>query len=293
MKISRYTERAGGITDGGIGRNQHADAGARELGPERRGERSGFGRGDDAGGVGEERKERLRERGFDGHDERQLDGGIGSRSVDDARCAFGQGGTVADGDRERQLQRLVGGCGGQDCGQPAEVEEGRFPVAGATLARLLAEATEALAHLDAPELEELGRRGEAMAALDLGSAGVVGEASVPVLEHRFRLFAALLKATGENLATLRRAQSQDSRGASTFGDASFGGRAFGNGEGLPLNGYVGSRNSAPRGLFESFGLYSEEDAAESIWPRGRVAQARARGQSSTPKPQGGSGLGRA
>ena len=143
--------------------------------------------------------------------------------------------------------------------------------AAATLARLISEATEALSHLDASALEELGRRAEALGALDLGGGGMKSPAMVPVLEHRFRLFSALLQATEENLATLRRAESRES-----FGSRSFGRQGFGASEVLPLNGYGPSEGLPPRGLFESFGLYSEEDAVDSIWPRGRMADARAR-----------------
>jgi hypothetical protein len=138
--------------------------------------------------------------------------------------------------------------------------------AGASLTRLIEEATESLKHLDAGALEERGRRAEAMAALNLGGAGVSSRAMVAVLEARFRLFTALLKATEDNLATLRRAETQES-----FGAESFGRQGFGASGALPLNGYA-----APRGLFESLGLYGEEEAVDSIWPRGRVAQARAR-----------------
>jgi hypothetical protein len=134
------------------------------------------------------------------------------------------------------------------------------------LARLIGEATEALARLDPVSLNELASRAESLMALDLGGAGVNERVLVPVLEHRLRLFGALLKATGDNLATLRRAESQQ-----TYGAESFGGRGQGAGGALPLNGY-----GAPRGLFESFGLYSDEEEADSIWPRGRLAQQRAR-----------------
>ncbi len=148
--------------------------------------------------------------------------------------------------------------------------------AAATLARLISEATEALSHLDAAALEELGRHAEALAGLDLGNAGVTSRAMVPVLEHRFRLFAALLKATGDNLATLQRAEAQNSPVGPPFGDPRVGMQAFRPGESLPQHGYERPRGVPPRGLFESFGLYSEEEADASIWPRGRIAQARER-----------------
>jgi hypothetical protein len=141
---------------------------------------------------------------------------------------------------------------------------------------LIAEATEALSHLDAAALEELGSRAEALAALNLGDAGVSSQAMVPVLEHRFRLFSALLKATGDNLATLRRAESQQSFGPPAFADRTFGRQSFGATETLSLNGYDAEHGLPPRSLFESFGLYSEEQATESIWPRGRRAQQQAR-----------------
>ena len=151
------------------------------------------------------------------------------------------------------------------------------------MARLIAEATEALSHLDAAALEELGVRAEALAALNLGGAGVSSRAMVPVLEHRFRLFAALLKATGDNLATLRRAESKE-----LFGPESFSRQGFHAIETLPPTGYA-----PPRGLFESFGLYGDEEADDSIWPRGRMAQARARRAATSPKITDESGPGRA
>jgi hypothetical protein len=135
------------------------------------------------------------------------------------------------------------------------------------LAHLIGEATEALSHLDAEALEEIGRRAGTLAH---GGAGTSSGAMVPVLEHRFRLFAALLRATGDNLATLRRAKSRQSYGAESFGRQSFGAN-----EALPLNGYGSPRALPARGLFESFGLYSEAEADASIWPRGRMAQDRA------------------
>jgi len=71
---------------------------------------------------------------------------------------------------------------------------------------------------------------------------------VPVLEARFRVFAALLKATGENLATLQRAESHDPLNTETY----YAGRL---GHGV-----------APRGLFESFGMYDDGDVNSSLWP---------------------------
>ncbi len=139
------------------------------------------------------------------------------------------------------------------------------------MARLISEATEALSHLDAAVLEELTGRAQALSELDLGGAGVNSGAMTPVLEHKFRLFSALLKATGDNLATLRRAESQQSSEVRSLGDRSFGRQGFGANDALPLKGY-----GPPRGLFESFGLYSEEGAVDSIWPRGRMEQARSR-----------------
>jgi hypothetical protein len=156
------------------------------------------------------------------------------------------------------------------------------------LARLIAEATDALSHLNAAALEEIGCRAEALTALDLGGAGVTDRAMVPVLEHRFRLFAALLKATGDNLATLRRAESRESFGAEAFGR-----RGFGASEVLPPGGYGPPGQMPARGLFESFGLYSEEEANDSIWPRGRLAEARARGEAAPPKRGRENGPGRA
>jgi hypothetical protein len=154
--------------------------------------------------------------------------------------------------------------------------------AAATLARLIAEATEALSHLDAEALEELGRHAEALAGLDLGNAGVTSRAMVPVLEHRFRLFAALLKATGDNLATLRRAEARKSPDGPPFGDPRLRGQDLWPDESLRVNGYERGRGVPPRGLFESFGLYSEEEADDSIWPRGRMAQARERRKAASP-----------
>jgi len=115
---------------------------------------------------------------------------------------------------------------------------------------LIAEASSALAHLDAAALEELGKKAEALASLDLGSSGVPDRAQIPVLEARFRVFAALLKATGENLAILQRAEAQESFGRDRFAVESFG------------------HPGAPRGLFESFGMYDDRDVHSSIWPVG-------------------------
>jgi hypothetical protein len=126
---------------------------------------------------------------------------------------------------------------------------------GAELARLIADASSALAHLDADALEEFSRKAETLSAFDLGGAGVRDAALIPVLEARYRVFAALLKATGENLATLQRAEAQDS---------------------MVNIGYA--RTMAPRGLFESFGMYDEADINQSIWPLDRTGKPRNSGQ---------------
>jgi hypothetical protein len=123
------------------------------------------------------------------------------------------------------------------------------------LAALISEASSALAHLDAPALEELGRKAEALATLNLGASGVKDQAIVPVLEARFRVFAALLKATGENLATLQRAEARDPLNTQTYG----------------RRGY--EQELAPRGLFESFGMYDDADVNGSIWPVNPVSAA--------------------
>jgi hypothetical protein len=122
---------------------------------------------------------------------------------------------------------------------------------GAELARLIADASSALAHLDADALEELGRKAKTLSAFDLGGAGVRDEALTPVLEARYRVFAALLKATGENLATLQRAEALES-----MTDAGY------------------ARTMPSLGLFESFRMYDEADINRSIWPVDRTAKPR-------------------
>jgi hypothetical protein len=68
------------------------------------------------------------------------------------------------------------------------------------LARLIDEASCALAELDADALEELGRRATALQSL---STTFVAK---PEIVSRFRHFAAVLQATGENLAALERVE---------------------------------------------------------------------------------------
>jgi hypothetical protein len=128
----------------------------------------------------------------------------------------------------------------------------------AELARLVEEASAALTILDADTLDELGRRAEALAAMNLGASSLDDRAIIPVLEARFRKFSAVLKATSENLAILERANGQE-----IFGQEIFGQERFGMRRGTAMEGYP----AAQRGLFESLGLYDDADGGSSIWPR--------------------------
>jgi hypothetical protein len=259
MNESRYTDGVGGITDGGIGRDRNSGTDTRELEPEWQRERGFAGLDDERNGLGI---------GFaggsfagDGSCERELDGWSGGASAEHAGRQDGQGGGVADGHRERDLSGSGERGSRQNRRQPAEIKEsGSTPSAktgaeaGAELARLISDASSALAHLDAKALEDLGRKAESLSTFNLGGAGVRDTALIPVLEARYRVFAALLKATGENLATLQRAEAQDS---------------------MADGGYT--QSLAPRGLFESFGMYDEADVNRSIWPVDRLAKARNQG----------------
>ena len=82
-----------------------------------------------------------------------------------------------------------------------------------------------------------------------------------LLKSRLGGFAAILKATGENLATLQRAEDQER----------FGGEWGGRGERLNATSYQGP----PWGLFESFGLYNDAAGTMSIWPRAKSPGERA------------------
>ncbi len=73
---------------------------------------------------------------------------------------------------------------------------------------LITEASSALAKLDAAALEELGRRAELLASLNLGTVRFSGQVPMPLLKARFHGFAAIVRATGDNLATLRRVEDQ-------------------------------------------------------------------------------------
>lgn len=132
----------------------------------------------------------------------------------------------------------------------------------AELARLVEEASAALTVLDADALDRLGRRAEALAALNLGASSVNDRAVIPVLEARFRLFSKVLKATSENLTTLERADGKEIFGQEVFGQERFGLR-----RGAAMENYP----AAQRGLFESLGLYDDADGGSSIWPRAGVA----------------------
>jgi hypothetical protein len=90
-------------------------------------------------------------------------------------------------------------------------------------------------------------------------------ALVPVLEGRLRVFAALLEATSENLASLRRAEAQETFGADSFGlGVGLGGsRKSGYSGGFSGSAYSGGS----RGFFESLGLYDDLNPGESSWSR--------------------------
>ena len=72
---------------------------------------------------------------------------------------------------------------------------------GATLARLIGEATAALARLDAEQLELLAAQARALTPADLRVA-------LPELQARMRVFSSVLAATGANVMALERAQSR-------------------------------------------------------------------------------------
>jgi hypothetical protein len=81
------------------------------------------------------------------------------------------------------------------------------------LARLIDEASCALAELDADALEELGRRATALQALHTKYV------PKPEIASRFRHFASVLQATGENLSALERVERLEGYGEPGFEDA--------------------------------------------------------------------------
>lgn len=263
MSDRRYINRVGGTTDGRIGWNQHARPGARELGAEWPYQQHECGVGDGGLDSGEE-QQRIVSGDCVGYDERQFDGRPGSRGAEHPGRPIGQGGSAAGGDCERQLQCLVVGCSEQDSGQSAQIvhtsllDEGNAVVgASEALTHLIGKAIDALTHLDADALEELCWRTADISSLPQGSS----RAMLPALERKIISLSGLLRATAENLAILRRAEAQRSwRPEATRGQAS------GKREASSSGAY-----SDPRGLFESFGLYTEEEADSSIWPPARPA----------------------
>ena len=112
------------------------------------------------------------------------------------------------------------------------------------LSRLIGEATAALSVLDAGALERLGRKVQALAAANEGTA-VSSRAEVPELEARFRVFAQVLTATGENMAALERARA---RGTYT------------------------ARMRAGLGGESSETFQSEAEEGYTPWPQGRMAR---------------------
>ncbi len=82
----------------------------------------------------------------------------------------------------------------------------RSEPAGAELARLIGEATSALARLDAEELELLAARAQAIEPADL-------RRMLPELEARMRVFAEVLSATDGNLSALERARMREAPGS--------------------------------------------------------------------------------
>ncbi len=78
------------------------------------------------------------------------------------------------------------------------------------LRAVLAEATDAVARLDTRALSELEQRARALQAMIAGGAGMCVSAEIAA---RHRVFAAVVRATGENLAILEGARSGESRWA--------------------------------------------------------------------------------
>ena len=83
------------------------------------------------------------------------------------------------------------------------------------MGRLLSEATGALARLDADALVELERRALDLKALMAGGAEVL---ALPELQARYRVFAAVVASTGENLGVLERVGARNPYGRARGSD---------------------------------------------------------------------------
>ena len=198
MGTRRYMHIDGGLTDDGNGWNQFAT--------------------EDAGRVAGQRIEKCRRDGGDGGElgqrgehvggvdwkrgscEPERSGRVGGTVDQPVRRADDEGGRVAAGDYERNVQRLVQRGGGQDGGRHAGVED-----CGLELCRVLEAATLALAHLDCDALVELERRAVVLQTkIESGSPLV----AVPELVARHRVFAGVVEATGDSLGVLGRTESR-------------------------------------------------------------------------------------
>jgi hypothetical protein len=127
---------------------------------------------------------------------------------------------------------------------------------GAELGRLISEASAALTHLDAETLEALNRKAATLQGMALGGLGSKGFAGAAELEARVRVFAAMVKASRENLTILERAGSQKTLSQKQYGQHAFG-----------IEHELAFPDKTPAaGLFQSFGLYNDADAGGSIWP---------------------------
>ena len=119
-------------------------------------------------------------------------------------CAADQGGGASPGDLQRELQRAGELSIGQDGRRPAEVAS--TANVEEELLRVLSEATRAVARLDTEALGLLELRARRLHARLLG--GVEFRMSAEIAA-RHRVFAKVVRATGENLAILEGVRKRD------------------------------------------------------------------------------------
>jgi len=195
MRTRRYIPVDGGLTDDGNGWNQLAAEDARRVAGKRIDEREQHG-GDQGRklDLGDDLVDYEQRRGGSGELQRRQPGGAVDRYVG---RAHDEGSRAAAGDLERNVQRLGERGGGQDGRGNAEL--------GEELCAVLEAATLALAHLDSDALGELERRALTLQVQMESGAQV---SAVPEAVARHRVFAAVVKETGESLGVLGRTGSR-------------------------------------------------------------------------------------
>jgi len=245
----RYNYQVGGEIDGRTGKYQHAGEGARQS--ESNGEgvldgECGRGAGIFANDVIQQADSKPNGSGPGNSERGRRTGGAGS---DDVRCADGEGRFASGSDRERDLHRPGVSGGEQAGGASAELGAVSSSPSGLVLelSGLLAEATAALSVLDAAALERIGERA-AILDSQRGKAEQSAGGGVVELQARFRVFAQILTATGENLKALARSSHPEDYD-------------------IAIERLV---RSVPTEI-----MAYETEVLPCTWPRGRVAQARA------------------